>query len=86
MSIYDTGFSLIYCIIVAFIFGACMGSFLNCAAVRIGRGESFIKGRSHCMHCGHELSLKDLVPVLSWVFLRGRTDIRRTDCMLPAGI
>ena len=72
MSIYDTGFSLGYGIVVALIFGACMGSFLNCTAIRIGRGENFIKGRSHCMSCGHDLYLKDLIPVLSWVFLRGR--------------
>ena len=36
MSIYDANFILIYCCIVAFILGACMGSFLNCAAIRIG--------------------------------------------------
>ena len=72
MSIYDTSFSLIYGIVVAFILGACMGSFLNCTAIRIGQGENFVKGRSHCMHCGHELHAKDLVPILSWVFLKGK--------------
>ena len=72
MSIYDTGFSLIYSIIVAFVFGACMGSFLNCTAIRICRGEDFVKGRSHCMNCGHDLYLKDLVPIFSWVFLKGK--------------
>lgn len=29
-------------------------------------------GRSQCVHCGHELVAKDLVPVFSWLFLRGR--------------
>lgn len=33
---------------------------------------SIVRGRSMCMHCGHELSAWDLVPVLSWVFLRGK--------------
>ena len=33
---------------------------------------SITKGRSMCMHCKHELAAKDLVPVLSWVYLRGR--------------
>lgn len=33
---------------------------------------SIAKGRSMCTHCGHQLSAKDLVPVLSWVYLRGR--------------
>ena len=72
MSIYDTGFSLGYGVVVSFILGACMGSFLNCTAIRIGRGENFVKGRSHCMNCGHDLYLKDLIPIASWVFLRGR--------------
>lgn len=64
---------LLLCMAVfAGIVGAVFGSFLNCAAFRIARGESFIKGRSRCPHCGHELSASDLIPVLSWVFLRGR--------------
>lgn len=33
---------------------------------------SIAKGRSMCTHCGHQLGTKDLVPVLSWVYLRGR--------------
>ena len=72
MSIYDTGLTLAYCVAVAFIFGACMGSFLNCTAIRIGRGENFVKGRSHCMSCGHDLYLKDLIPIVSWLALKGR--------------
>ena len=55
-----------------FILGLVMGSFLNCAAYRISRGESFIRGRSRCTSCGHELSAADLIPVLSYVFSRGR--------------
>lgn len=49
-----------------------MGSFLNCAAWRIARGESFLTGRSRCPECGHTLGVLDLVPVFSWLFLRGR--------------
>ena len=63
---------LAYIAIVAFIFGTCMGSFLNCAAWRSVHGESFLKGRSHCTSCGHELGFRDLVPVLSWVFSGGK--------------
>lgn len=33
---------------------------------------SVVKGRSMCVHCHHELAAKDLVPVLSWLWLRGR--------------
>ena len=72
MSIYDSNIILAYCTVVAFIFGACMGSFLNCTAIRIGKGEAFVKGRSHCVSCGHDLCWKDLIPILSWVTLGGK--------------
>jgi prepilin signal peptidase PulO-like enzyme (type II secretory pathway) len=54
------------------VLGAVFGSFAVCTAARIVSGESFLKGRSHCDHCGHVLSVADLVPVFSWLFLRGR--------------
>lgn len=72
MSIWmDRGF-LIYCCVLAFALGAVFGSFLNCAAWRIAHGESFLRGRSHCTACGHALGARDLVPILSWLFQRGR--------------
>ena len=63
---------LVYCLVVAVFFGAAMGSFLHCAAWRIARHESFLKGRSRCPECGHTLGMADLIPLLSWLFLRGR--------------
>ena len=54
------------------ILGTVFGSFVNCASSRIAHGESFLKGRSHCMNCGHELGALDLIPVLSFLGLRGR--------------
>ena len=72
MSIYEFKPILIYSIVVAFIFGTCMGSFLNCVAWRCVRGESFLKGRRHCTSCGHELGFKDLIPVLSWLSTGGK--------------
>lgn len=72
MSIYDLGVFSIYYGVIAFFFGAAMGSFLNCVAWRIAHGESFLKGRSHCPECGHELGVLDLFPIFSWLFLRGR--------------
>lgn len=62
----------ILCGVYAFIIGAVFGSFLNCAAWRTAHGESFLKGHSRCPKCGHELGALDLVPLLSWVFLKGR--------------
>lgn len=72
MSIYDDKFITIYFVLIAGILGLALGSFLNCAAYRITQGESFVKGRSKCTACGHELGAMDLVPVLSWVLLKGR--------------
>ena len=62
----------IYSVFLALVFGAAMGSFLNCAAWRIAHGESFIHGRSRCPKCGHRLGAVDLIPVFGWVILKGR--------------
>lgn len=62
----------IYSCFIAALLGACMGSFLNCAAWRVVHGESVLRGRSHCDVCGHVLAPRDLVPVFSYVFSRGR--------------
>ena len=61
MSIYEDTFFMIYCCVLAGVFGAVLGSFLNCAAWRIAHGESFVKGRSHCTSCGHVLGFLDLI-------------------------
>ena len=62
----------IYLCILAFLFGTVFGSFFNCMAWRIAHHESVLKGRSHCAVCGHTLGIADLIPVFSWLFLRGR--------------
>lgn len=54
-----------------FILGSAIGSFLNVVIDRIPREES-LNGRSHCDHCKKTLMPLDLVPVFSYVFLRGR--------------
>ncbi len=59
-------------LLLALVLGAVMGSFLNCAAWRLVHGESVLRGRSHCAVCGHELGAPDLVPILSYLFLRGK--------------
>lgn len=58
-------------LIGALLFGAILGSFLNALVFRFNTGRG-MGGRSRCMHCGHTLAVTDLVPVLSFVFLRGR--------------
>lgn len=52
-------------------FGMVIGSFLNVCIYRIPDGDSIIPG-SHCMTCGYELHWYDLVPVFSYIILRGR--------------
>lgn len=56
----------------SFVVGCCIGSFLNVVALRLQTEEGFIKGHSYCVECLHELSWKDLIPVLSWTWLRGK--------------
>ena len=70
--LYLSSFITIYVCVIAAVLGACMGSFLNCAAWRIVHGESVLKGRSHCDVCGHVLGIKDLFPVVSFLAHKGR--------------
>lgn len=58
--------------IIIFLFGIVIGSFLNVCIYRIPEKEDIVKLRSHCMSCGHELEWYDLVPLLSYLVLRGR--------------
>lgn len=63
---------LIYTLVLAFILGSVFGSFINCLAWRIVHHEKITHGRSHCAVCGHTLGAGDLVPVFSYLFLKGR--------------
>lgn len=59
-------------LIFPFIFGICVGSFLNVLADRLPKGESIWKGRSHCESCKKILAWYDLVPLLSFLSIRGK--------------
>lgn len=54
------------------VLGLMVGSAINAFVWRLHEGRSWVKGRSECPRCGHQLAAIDLVPVLSWVALRGR--------------
>lgn len=56
---------------VAFVFGACIGSFLNVVIHRVPKGESIVRPGSHCA-CGAPIAWYDNIPILSWFVLRGR--------------
>ena len=58
--------------IVIFIYGIMIGSFVNVLIYRIPKRENIAIEHSHCMNCGHKLRWYDLVPLFSWVFLRGK--------------
>jgi leader peptidase (prepilin peptidase) / N-methyltransferase len=53
-------------------FGAIVGSFLNVVIYRLPRGESLVTPRSHCPSCNTMISWYDNIPLLSYLFLRGK--------------
>ncbi len=57
--------------LIVFVFGTIWGSFLNVLLWRLPENQT-IGGRSHCRSCHQTLAWYDLVPILSFVFLRGR--------------
>lgn len=60
------------CLTFLTLLGLCLGSFCNVLIYRIPKGEDFVKTRSHCMSCGHELRWYELIPLLSFLLQRGR--------------
>jgi len=62
----------VYFYSLIFIFGTIIGSFLNVCIYRIPAGLSIVKPRSRCGSCERTLTAIDLVPILSWVFLKGK--------------
>ena len=61
----------IFLYIVAFLYGIVIGSFLNVLIFRIPKKENIVQS-SHCMNCGRKLGWRDMVPVFSYIILRGR--------------
>ncbi|MGI2326467.1 prepilin peptidase [Planococcus sp. YIM B11945] len=55
-----------------FIFGLVFGSFFNVVGLRVPKKESIAYPPSHCTNCNRQLTALDLVPVLSFLFLRGK--------------
>lgn len=58
--------------ILFFITGLIFGSFYNVVGLRLPNGESIIKPGSHCPKCNHKLSWYENIPVLSYIFLKGK--------------
>jgi leader peptidase (prepilin peptidase)/N-methyltransferase len=67
--------------IYAFIFGACIGSFLNVCIYRIPEGKSIVHPPSACPRCGYQIRFYDNIPIVSYLLLRGRC--RRCRVRIP---
>lgn len=59
-------------LLIIFFLGSVIGSFLTVVIDRLPQGKTFFRGRSQCDHCKHALSLSDLFPLLSYLFLKGK--------------
>lgn len=61
----------IICVFI-FVIGLCLGSFYNVVGLRIPKKESIVLPGSHCVNCNYELKAYDLIPVFSFLFLKGK--------------
>ncbi len=68
-----------------FILGLCIGSFVNVVVMRTLIGEEFVHGRSRCDACRRELQWFEMIPLISYLVLRGRcrTCHKEIDMMHP---
>lgn len=59
-------------VIGAIVLGLLLGSFLSVLVERWETKEGMLTGRSRCPQCRHQLAWYDLIPLISWILLRGR--------------
>lgn len=67
---------------IVFLFGACIGSFLNVCIYRIPEAKSIVTPRSSCPRCGTPIKSYDNIPILSWLILGGKC----RQCRVPISI
>ncbi len=63
---------VIIMLLYLFLVGSVFGSFYNVVGMRVPVGESIVHPRSHCSSCKRSLTATDLVPVFSYLFLKGK--------------
>ncbi|PLT32392.1 A24 family peptidase [Bacillus sp. V5-8f] len=64
---------MVYIYTYLFILGAVLGSFYNVVGLRVPENVSIVRPRSHCATCHRTLGAVDLIPVLSYLLLRGKS-------------
>ena len=57
--------------LLVFVFGLTIGSFINCLVWRLHKKQTIL-GRSYCPNCKHQLAWFDNIPLVSYIFLRGK--------------
>ena len=60
-------------VLILFLLGLAVGSFLGVLAERLPKGQDVLVTRSHCDFCKHKLTASELIPVVSWVIQGGRS-------------
>ena len=58
--------------VLIFLLGASLGSFYHVVGYRMPKKLNWIRGRSHCPHCGHQLRWFELIPLISYLWQRKR--------------
>ncbi|MBQ4252106.1 MAG: prepilin peptidase, partial [Erysipelotrichaceae bacterium] len=58
--------------VMVFFIGSVIGSFLNVMVIRSEQGRDFVFSFSQCPACGKRIRFYDLIPIISWLLLRGR--------------
>lgn len=72
----------IFIAVLSFVFGACIGSFLNVVIYRMPEGQSIVSPPSHCPACGHAIPFYFNLPIISFVLLKGKCGF----CKAPISI
>ena len=62
----------VFILIFIFVIGTLLGSFYNVVGYRLPKGQSIVFPPSHCPNCNHRLGASELIPILSFIFLKGK--------------
>tara|TARA_Y200000002_G_scaffold374724_1_gene375892 strand:- start:311 stop:1135 length:825 start_codon:yes stop_codon:yes gene_type:complete len=64
--------SLLFELVLVFILGCCIGSFINVIVYRFPRNQSILFPRSFCPECKYKIKWFDNIPIISWILLSGK--------------